>query len=307
MPVLSIIACRILEDELAHVLCQDRHLQHIILIDGQECMGLSQKLRSCHRPHLILSEEALEERLSEMGKEERSHPLIKALKRFCPPPGFWRPLQPRTDSTDHLVVVVSVLKMALHADSRLLRETVCRNINSMSSFSDGILLFYGLCGNSLAEIEEDLIDLPCPLYFLEDGSCQRVDDCIAAALGGNKQYKETLESYPGVGVYFTPMWACNWRDMDVEAKRSSKSEGLGKVLKELGYRKVALLDTGLHFTSAYEVKERIGEVARMNKLEIVSLEGGTEVADNCYAQAKQRLLEAERDSVSRSAKACDGR
>ena len=53
LPVLGIIACRALEDELAHVLSDDHELRHLILIDNLDCFNLSRKLRSKNRSHLL--------------------------------------------------------------------------------------------------------------------------------------------------------------------------------------------------------------------------------------------------------------
>lgn len=46
MPVLSIIACGMLEDELAHVLSGDRELAQLILVENSEHYTLQRKLRS---------------------------------------------------------------------------------------------------------------------------------------------------------------------------------------------------------------------------------------------------------------------
>jgi hypothetical protein len=187
-------------------------------------------------------------------------------------------------------VVVNVLKMALHSDSKVLKEEVYRNINDMAGFSDGILLFYGLCGNSLANIVNDLGDLGCSMYFLTDGGEKRVDDCISVALGGNRQYEETLRRLPGVGIYFTPMWAFNWKEIDKEVGRSSKSQSLGDMLNNLGYRKVAKLDTGLHYIRDFEVDSRINEFAGSYSLEIVNLQAVSEIAEKCYHKAKDGVV-----------------
>jgi len=57
----------------------------------------------------------------------------------------------------------------------------------MSGLSDGIPLFYGLCGNSLGNIGNDALkDLNCPIYIRIDEADRRVDHCIAVALDGNK-------------------------------------------------------------------------------------------------------------------------
>ena len=81
------------------------------------------------------------------------------------------------------MVVVSLLRLGLHSDLELLRAAVYDEVRNLSAFSDSILIFYGRCGDSLAQVKEDLADLSCPLYFLNDDKGQTIDDCIAVALG----------------------------------------------------------------------------------------------------------------------------
>jgi hypothetical protein len=288
VPVLSIIACRILEDELTRVLSLDHKRRHLFLVDNPDGMGLSKKLHAQNRTHLLVAREEIPDRLKYIPKGNFNFgKIIKPLiNRF-----HVNFAQAENAGEQELVVVVNVLKMALHSDGKLLKEEVYKTIRDMSRFSDGILLFYGLCGNYLGNIGNDLIDLSCPIYFLVDRDNKRVDDCIAVALGGNKQYEETLSRFPGVGVFFTPMWAFNWRDIDREVGKSSKSQSLGSMLNSLGYKRVAKLDTGLHYISNFEVESKIGEFASSYGLEIVGLQGNTEIADRCYQQAKMGIFE----------------
>jgi len=286
VPVLSIIACRILEDELAHVLSMDHTLRHLLLVDNPDAMGLSRKLRAQNRAHLLVAEEEIPDRIKDLQKDNFGKIVKPLLNRFH----RIRGRASENSSEQELVVVVNVLKMALHSDGKLLKEDVYKNIREMARFSNGVLLFYGLCGNYLGNIGNDLRDLSCPVYFLTDKKDKRVDDCIAVALGGNKQYEETLSRFPGVGVFFTPMWAFNWTDIDKEVGKSSKSQSLGSMLNSLGYKKVAKLDTGLHYISDFEVESKISEFASSYNLETVGLQGSTEIADKCYRQAKDEIF-----------------
>ena len=290
MPVLSIIACRILEDELTRVLSRDHTLRHLFLVDNPDGMGLSTKLHAQNRAHLLVAGEEISDRIRELEKGNFGKIIKPLLDIF----NFIRGRASENAREQELVVVVNVLKMALHSDGKLLKDEVYKNIRDMSLFSNGILLFYGLCGNYLGDIGNDLVDLGCPIYFLTDNDDKRVDDCIAVALGGNKRYEETLSRYHGVGIFFTPMWAFNWRDIDNEVSNSSKSQSLGSMLNNLGYQKVAKLDTGLHYISDFEVESKIGEFARSYNLEIVGLQGNTEIADRCYRQAKDELFQLDR-------------
>ena len=78
---------------------------------------------------------------------------------------------------------------------------------------------------------------------------------------------------------------------DRDAKRYAiehhlKPRSFGDVLVELGYSKIARLDTGLRFTSEYEVESAINGFASLYRLEVVKLHGIVEIAERCYRQAK---------------------
>jgi hypothetical protein len=288
MPVLGIIACRALEDELAHVLSEDREVRHLIIINNLDCLGLSGKLRSKNRPHLLASWEDIPEMISSI---RRTGPgvLKPLLERFR----LYGLLGKANAADEDIVIVVNVLKIALHIDNKLLRAEVCKNIDAMSQYSDGILLFYGRCGNALLDIEVPQ-GRHCPLSFLTDDSGERVDDCIAAAIGGNKQYAEALSSHQGVGFFLTPVWASGLDYIDNEARRYAiehhwKPKSFGDYLVELGYSKIAWLDTGLKFISDYEVESKVNWFAGLYKFEIVKLHGNVKVAEHCYRQAKDSL------------------
>jgi hypothetical protein len=285
MPVLGIIACRALEDELAHVLSEDREVRHLIIIDNLECLGLSGKLRSKNRPHLLASWEDIPEMIS--GIRRTGPGMLKPLLEMFRLYGL---LGKADGAGEEIIIVVNVLKFALHMDNKLLRDEVCKNIDAMSQYSDGILLFYGRCGNALQDIEVPQ-GRHCPLFFLTDNSGEIVDDCIAAAVGGNRQYAELLSGHPGIGFFFTPMWTSALDYIHRELKRYTdenrlKPIGFGDVLTGLGYSKIAWLDTGLKFISDYEVESKVNWIADLYGLEVVKLCGNAKITENCYRRAK---------------------
>jgi hypothetical protein len=59
VPLLSIIACRILEDELTCVLALDHTLRHLFLVDNLDGMGLSRKLHAQNRANLLVAGEEI--------------------------------------------------------------------------------------------------------------------------------------------------------------------------------------------------------------------------------------------------------
>jgi len=272
MPTLSIISCRMLEDEIVYLLSSDREVEELLLLDGKETQSLSRKLKSQNRPHILLAWESI-----------GSH-----LRKRNGPGGLFSRLGIRSSRADGLVVVVNLLRLGLHSDLELLRTAVYDEIRRLSAFSDGILIFYGRCGDSLAYLEEDLADLSCPLYFLTDGQGQRIDDCIATALGGNEEYDRTLSEHKDVAVFMTPMWASGWKVMREENASIGRGRDLRAMLKGTGLRQVARIDTGLSFEKGFG--EKVDGFAREFGLEKIDLPGGTSVAEKSYERAKSCLL-----------------
>jgi len=276
MPTLSIISCRMLEDEIVHLLSSDREVEELILLDGKETQSLSRKLKSQNRPHILMSWESIGSHL----QDRRSSPA-----------GFLSRLGICSSRAKGLTVVVSLLRLGLHSDLELLRTAVYDEIRRLSPFSDGILIFYGRCGDSLAHIQEDLADLSCPLYFLADDRGQRIDDCIATALGGNEEYERTLSEHKDVAVFLTPMWASSWRALSEEIASSGRGRDLRAMLKGSGLKRVAGIDTGLAFEKGF--RDKVDGFAWEFGLERIDLPGDTRVAEKSYERAKSSLLRAE--------------
>jgi hypothetical protein len=268
-----------LEDELAHLLSADREVRELLLVDGMQALGLSAKLRAQNRPHLLLSLEQIAEHLRE--RQSRSCGIFSRCRA-----------QPKASE---IVVVVSPLPLGLHSDLEQLKAAVYDNIRSQTAFSDGILIFYGKCGNALADLEHDLSDLACPLYFLTDEREARIEDCIALALGGNKNYDRTLAEHQDVALFMTPMWASNWKKMGDEAA-PGKGRDLGPMLKGTRMTKVARIDTDLCFETGFE--EKVDSFAREFGLQRIELPGEAGLAKSSYEKAK-RLLRAARPGSAR--------
>ena len=273
MPVLSIIACRMLEDEIVHLLSADREVRELLLVDGKESLSLSEKLRAQNRPHILLAIESIDVHLKEMRSRQS---------------GIISRWSDRSSKSTDLVVIVSPLRLGLHSNLELLKAAVYDTIRSLSAFSDGILIFYGKCGNSLVDLEHDLNDLSCPFYFLTDALGERIDDCIAVALGGNENYDRTLTEHQDVALFMTPMWAANWKVMSQEDTSSVEHKDMRGMLKGTGMRKVARIDTGLCFEKGIE--EKVACFAQEFGLERIELPGGTALAEGCYKRNKETLV-----------------
>jgi hypothetical protein len=285
MPVLSIIACKMLEDEIVHLLSSDRGVRELLLVDARESMSLSGKLKAQNRPHILLAPGRIGEHIKETESRQR---------------GIFSCLSDRSSKAADLVVVVSMLRLGLHSNLEHLKAAVYDDIKSLSEFSDEILIFYGKCGNSLADLEHDLAGLSCPLYFLTDERGERIDDCIAVALGGNEHYDRALTEHQDVALFMTPMWASNWNAMGQEDALSGRSLDLGAMLKGTGMKKVAKIETGLSFEKGFY--EKVDSFAREFGLKTIELSGTTAVAERSYEGAKSSLQAAQ----NRSAQSCRG-
>ena len=130
-----------LEDELTHVLAEDRELKHLIVIDTPESQGLARKLRAQNRPFLIADLVQIPHLVKKkQGTGTPSWPdtmvrtrrLVDIIRRTV-----------YHGSSDNLVVIAYVLKLGFHADSALLKDEVYKAIDYMSRFSDGIFMLYG--------------------------------------------------------------------------------------------------------------------------------------------------------------------
>ncbi|WP_342305835.1 DUF1638 domain-containing protein [Methanolobus sp. ZRKC5] len=258
MSVLSFIACRMFEDEIVHIVENDNSIKSLLIVENDDCNGIVDKLRDAGCNYTLVSENSLPDNLN----------------------------------GDDYTIIVEMLELALHAKPEHLKEVVYNKAREMSGYSDGILLFYGLCGNVLGKVDEELADLPCPVHILKEDNGDVIDDCIGAALGGRAAYLEKLKSFRGVGTFFmTPMWAAHWREMVVSAGMTPDPDDVEKskfVFDYAGYKNVAKMNTGLHYEKQFE--PMVNEFARLFEFNIIDMAATPELMVNCYEQLKEEVL-----------------
>ena len=265
-----------LEDELTHVLAEDRELKHLIVIDTPESQGLARKLRAQNRPFLIADLAQIPHLVKKkQGNGISSWPdtmvrmrrLVDTIRRRV-----------YRGSSDNLVVIAYVLRLVLHVDSALLKDEVYKAIDYMSRFSDGIFMLYGVC-DALRTLEGDFNDCESSLYFLTDENATRIEDCVALALGGNQPYAHFLNHERDIVVFLTPMWAASWRHLTDDLK----------LLKHVRFRKVAKVDTGLSYEPDFDA--RVDEFAQIYNLNVIQLKGCTAIIKRSYNEAKRGVCE----------------
>lgn len=287
MPVLSIIACEMLEDELVYIISKDESLNKLLVVENRQCFRFVRKLRSknCHHRLFPL------DKVSFFLKEINTPLSVKIPNILVRVPFVGKVLKNMKSKNEEIItVVVNILRLDLHIDCEVLRSEICRNIREMANFSDGILLFYGNCGHSLRSLGDDFKNLGCSLYFLKDGNEDIVDDCISVALGGNDVYAEVMQSGNGIGMlYLTPMWASSWGKMKNKSSDTASFDKsfLKNPLYKKMYKKVVKISNEI--SNGEEFDTNITNFSRTFDMGIVEIKGSMEIARKSYLDAKHQV------------------
>ncbi|WP_167848852.1 DUF1638 domain-containing protein [Methanolobus halotolerans] len=274
-----------LEDELVYVLSTDLEIKHLFVVENINSFRFVQKLRSENLKPFVFSSD----RLYSMVSESNRSPPDGFTKMFSSIPV----LKQMYDALNRkkkreLTVVVNLLRKDLHSDIDYLQSEVYLNAKEMSKISDGILLFYGKCGYSSEEVQDDLQRLDCPVYFLRDDEKNIVDDCVSVALGGNEIYTKTMLLGNGRGaIYATPMWLSIMNETDYKSTESYQnakkylSNSMYSLLFKINNQKYK--DNNFHRNAS--------EFATLFDMEIINTDGTMDVATNSYVEAKTSIYE----------------
>jgi len=281
MPILSIVACEILEDELVYVLSKDPEIKRLFVVENRNSFRFVKKLKSENLKPFMFSSDKLYPTISEINKESLSRytklfsniPLCKKIYDFIP----------NKKKKQELTVVVNLLRKGLHSDVDLLQSEVYLNAKEMSKISNGIFLFYGKCGFSSEKIQAKLQQLGCPIYFLRDDGRNIVDDCISVALGGNEIYTKTMLSGNGKGaIYATPMVLS-----DLNETNYKSSEFYKKISKYLSSPMYSLLfKINNQDYKDVNFNRNASEFASIFNMDIINVNGTMKIAINSYKEAK---------------------
>lgn len=283
MPVLSIIACGMLEDELAHVISRDRDIKQLIVVENRNNFGFLRKLKAGNPIPRTIPLDKVPIFLN-AGVSPNFKTVSKMLVRFPLLGKMYK--KKELNSKKRVDVVVNLLRLGLHADLELLKSEVYRNIREMAIFSDGILIFYGTCGHVFGNLEKDFKKLECPLFFLKDEKGEIVEDCISAALGGNEAYARAMLACRGKGtIYLTPMWASSWKRLEKEAGSRDFNH---RYLKNPRYCLAAKIDTGLLYEPDFYAN--IQEFACTFGMKVIDLKGSAEIAEQSYLAARKAIV-----------------
>ncbi len=263
MTVLSILGCKMLQDEVVWLLSNDSRISKVMIVESENISEFIGKLDEQHTSYEILQLETISNILKDEDKDE-------------------------------LTVVVNFLELQLHVVPKKLKSGVYETIEKMTPFSSGILLFYGLCGNVLGNVEEDfcLEKDGCVVRILRDDE-RIVDDCIGATVGGGANYLKLLkENSKEPAFYFTPMYVNSWKEFNISGydynTNPEKAVKMDKMINDLaGYSRVAKVNTGLTYVKDFD--EKIEEYAKIFGYSIFEIDGNQEIFEKCYASIKNEI------------------
>ncbi|MDR0778661.1 MAG: DUF1638 domain-containing protein [Methanomassiliicoccaceae archaeon] len=262
--VLGVMACPILEDELIYSMSKDDELSDVYLLDNRHAKSIKLKLIEKKIRHEIIAEEQF-------------------LDGSC------------RIKNDGYTMIIWMMDLGLHEEPADLKDGIRKHMGMMQEHVDAIVLYYGLCGNGLKDIDVWSKDnLKVPMTIIRDNEGNIVDDCISAAIGGTKQYLRLLKKYPGI-MYFTPAFATNYDDllgrMELFKGVDVGDESMLKMVFEMAdYHEVMKIETGLG--DPVEFQKATEKFANRLGFSIFTLEDGwvtLEPADRVYAEAKALL------------------
>ncbi len=283
MPVLSIVSCEMLEDELVYVLSTDLEIKNLFVVENRNSFRLVQKLKSENLRPFVFSSDRLYSIVSERNRRlpdsfMKRFSNIPILKQMCDA------LNRKKER--ELTVVVNLLRKDLHSEIDYLQSEVYLNAKEMSKISDGILLFYGKCGYSSEKIQDDLQRLDCPVYFLRDDEKNIVDDCVSIALGGNEIYTKTMLIGNGRGaIYATPMWLSSMNEKDY--KSTVSYQNVRKYLSSPMYS--LLFKINNQNSKDNNFHRNVSEFAKIFDMEIIDIDGTMNIAINSYMETKTSI------------------
>ena len=268
MKVISIISCKIFEDEIVHLLEHDKKVDEILILNNGSSEDIVRKFGEVGVP---CREIAL--------KDLETHRSFKSLQQ---------------KGSSGLILVLDILEIVGTGQKQRarLKMNIYDAILKMALFSDGLLLLYGLCGNVLKDVEKDFKYLKCPLVLLRDAEGEIADDCICATLGGKKAFMEVTKDLRGERTFMlTPMWAANWEKMVLANGFARSLESLEEsklVFKAAKYTQVAKINTGLKYQHNFEL--RVREFATFYEFEITEIKAEQAIFERCYTELKQSLM-----------------
>ncbi|MCS7102415.1 MAG: DUF1638 domain-containing protein [Candidatus Korarchaeum sp.] len=258
----AIISCKIFEDELAYLISKDELSPVLFILDDST------------------SQENFYVKLTKYGVNPRKIILVKdeELRKF--------------KYSNEYSLLIWMKPLALHERPKLLRNDIIESVKKLKDYTNYVLLLYGLCGNSLSDISNDP-SIGSPGIFItplfDEDSCI-VDDCIGCLLGGRNEYLRIMNEFKS-SFFLSPTWARYWKELLHIDKILNNYTLVGRVksiLKELGYRYVVKIHTGLEDPHIFD--QHVEEFSNIFNLEKVNVNGTLKIIEDNYNRIRRRAL-----------------
>ena len=277
--VLGIIACPMLDDNLAYNLSKDKEKKNITVIRNDHNGSLVRKLDKFGIPYSFI----------DWG--------VVANGGYRPADGEFN-------------ILILMINLGLHSKPKELKAKVEELSTVMKPYVDGFGFYLGTCGNygwDIAQWSNDVLGKPGAMFCDENGCL--CDDCVGVAIAGGPRYLQMQKRYPG-HFYLFPAMATNFDDfMDADQADSAAIEesltdemreqlgiepgrdGYLRWLLRMGdYKNILKIDTGLGESEDYEIYAK--KVAERTALNIIEAEDGwasMQPTEDIYAKCKSFL------------------
>lgn len=251
MSVLAILTCEVLEDEIAHILLNDPEIKRITAIQSDYSRDIYQKLAT---------------------SEDIELAFVPNLSLFQP-------------SEEGLEVIVEVLEVGLHMIKERLKNGVTMKIKELESHCDCILLGYGLCGNSLEKLDEEVKDISVPVIMPVNNDGSRIDDCVCLVLGGTEYYLEEVKKVAGTW-FVTPGWLKHWETLLLRELGAKDIKTVKWIFDKVGYSRVLMVNA--HTSDEEKFLANSLEFAGKFNFYTEERKGTLEILEKAYRNAKAR-------------------
>ena len=190
------------------------------------------------------------------------------------------------DAEEPLEILATVLRVALHMDKQVLKDEVVEQGTKLAGKSDVLLLGYGLCGNTLLDVEKQMPRVQCPIIMPEHADGSKIDDCVCMVLGGTDKYLDHV--YKEAGTWFvTPGWLKHWDTLLVKELHCPDIPTVKDIFDRTGYKRCLMVNTGIADLNKYRASTE--HFAKTFDFYIEEAEGTLALIRDSFDRAKKAL------------------